>query len=164
MRSWLLPEPAPRPPLRWGGAAGAAGALMMRSGTGLYWWSVRNLFPAYGSVTFLAGMADPGPVASFDAPGPGDELGRYFGTLFKAPVNVSSLFKRIEATTVKFVKGSDGSKTAVIGQNMGRVKEAAKGLKDAEMFKPSDDAKLQWQRMLKNSKGQQIPDEVVKTT
>jgi RHS repeat-associated protein len=85
-------------------------------------------------------------------------------TLFKSPVVLPKLFENASVKAFKFVKGNNSTKTAVIGQGMGRVETLASGLKNPEVFTPTKEALKEWNSLLAKNEGKQISDEVAKGT
>ena len=95
----------------------------------------------------------------------GGGLKNYVAGLFKTSTDAGAIFKSAEASTVKLVRGTNPVKTVVIGQDMERVGKVAAGLKNAETFKPTEEAQEAWRGLLNDYKGKgQIPDDVVKGT
>lgn len=92
------------------------------------------------------------------------DVGVAFRNLFKAPVEISGLFKKAGAVSAVLIKGTNSSKVAVIGQGMDKVKMIASGVKNPEIFKPSEEALKQWNKLLADNPGKNLSDDVVKGT
>nr|WP_255722986.1 RHS repeat-associated core domain-containing protein [Flavihumibacter fluminis] len=129
----------------------------------LFWSAVANPETAgtIGFTIFSAATGYDGP----DIPGTfGDDAARSLRGVFKSPISPLGWMKKAGSQTVKFIKGSVGEKTAVIGQGMDMVKKIAEGLNNPEVFKPSREAVDAWNSLLNDYKGKIIPDEIVKKT
>lgn len=122
-------------------------------------------FAAAGAASFTANLFYDGPDDPFPTPDPYGEFGKALGRLFRGPVDVPGVFKQAGVATFNFIKGTGNtSKTAVIGQGMDRVKSVAGNLSDAIIFNPSQSAQKEWNQLLEQYGGKQIPDEVVQGT
>lgn len=94
-----------------------------------------------------------------------DDFGRAFRGLFKAPIaDAGNFLKFAGVESATFIKGTNGSRTAIIGQGMEKVKKVAGGIRDALTFTPSKDAQKQWDKLLEDYGDKLIPDDVVKET
>jgi RHS repeat-associated protein len=93
-----------------------------------------------------------------------NQVSGFLGKLFKSPINVPKLFENAGVENITVTKGTSSEMTAVIGQGAERVEEVSRGLKNAEILKPSKDAEKAWGKLLNDYKDKQIPDEIVKGT
>ena len=92
------------------------------------------------------------------------DAGVMFTKLFKAPVKISGLLKQTGVEAAILTKGTKGGKVAVIGQGMDKVKQVAEGIINPEVFKPSENALKQWNKLLADNPGKVLSDDVVKGT
>ena len=92
------------------------------------------------------------------------DAGVMFSRLFKAPVSIKNLLISAKVEAAILTKGTKGGKVAVIGQGMDKIKQIADGLVNAEVFKPTEDALKQWNKLLADNPGKVLSDDVVKGT
>jgi len=95
---------------------------------------------------------------------PLNDATKAIGHLFESHINIPELFENAGVKSFAFKEGTNNSKTAIIGQGMEMVHKVAAGLKNAEVFEPSKEALKQWNKLLKDYTGKQIPDGIVKET
>lgn len=154
-----------------GAAAGGAVLLAVAAAPEVAAVSVRGLI--WASANPEAAIMVSGVVGGFFYEGPedivpnsnADDLGRAFRGLFKAPIaDARNWLKFAGVENATFIKGSNGGMTAVIGQGMEKVNKVAGGIKNALTFTPSDAAMSEWKEILKNAKGGQVADDIVKGT
>ncbi len=86
------------------------------------------------------------------------------GNLFKSPINITGWLKSAGVETFTLIKGVKGGKVAVIGQGMDKVIKVAEGLRNPEVFKPSENAIKQWNKLLADNPGKILSEDVVKGT
>lgn len=85
--------------------------------------------------------------------------------VFKSPISdIKQFLKNSGVESFTFIEGTNAAKTAIIGQGMERVKIVANGLKNPEIFKPSEAAIKEWDQLVNSSGGAKISDvDVMKT-